>query len=281
VQQDDVAIGDRLWKQGWRQGAMFVDPHLSFGFNARNGDEVFAPQARKVKPKEQMVVISQDCDILAADEPFVEALICRQDKASFCAKVERNSARFFVVDPPNCWLAVAYHRVQIAKSDLLALTPKPWPADTKRLERFVRWLARRYDRPAIPDQLVKAFQVPLAQALEVLDSASPTAGLAISRATTEWRVTLPSTEQPPFHVQLLLLLSVHTLSAEEANAIALAEERIRATIDPDVVRLHPIVRMVTEEELSLKEYRATCLLFLEPLTYRGEEVVGAPPLDRA
>jgi len=44
----------------------------------------------------------------------------------------------------------------------------------------VRWLARRYDRPALPDALVEAFQIPVNEALEALDDKEPEIGEAFS-----------------------------------------------------------------------------------------------------
>jgi hypothetical protein len=163
-----AALGQALLEAGWRQGAVFDAPSVYFAWNenpASGKDEATTMKARKKRSKEKLVLVTQDCDIKASaeEESYVEALVCvverRQD---FLHRIDRNSARWFVVDPGSGLVAQAKYRVQIAKEALTTLTPEVWPSTATRLDRFVQWLARRYDRPAIPDPIVEAFQRPLA-----------------------------------------------------------------------------------------------------------------------
>jgi hypothetical protein len=160
------------------------------------------------------------------------------------------------------------------------LTPERWPSSQDRFERFVRWLARRYDRPAIPDEMVKVFQEPVQKALEALDRDSPAVGAAFSRAIHEVRVNLPDHEDPPFDVQLVFLIKREGLTAEEVDSLFTAFDAIQAALDPTLVTLDPNPRIVTTEEISMAEYFATRPLFLEYLTYKGDEVEGERPLPR-
>ncbi len=64
-------------------------------------------------------------------------------------------------------------------------------------------------------------------------------------------------------------------------AIEAAEQAIRDALDPGVARLDGEVRQLDEEQLSVAEYFATRPLFLEYLTYRGDETEGAAPPPRA
>jgi len=71
------------------------------------------------------------------------------------------------------------------------------------------------------------------------------------------------------------------LTATADDAIDVVIERLRETLDPALVTLDADVRKLTDDQMSLTEFYATVPLFLEPLTYEGDEIVGAPPLPRA
>lgn len=283
--QDEQLLGDRLYSSGWKQGVIFTAPSAAFAHNTPppNGSSTtLSIEQRAVKAKERLVLVTQDCDITAKtdDEPYVEALICDTKSASFASKIDRNSARYFLIDPATRLVANARYRVVLDKRALVALTPEPWLSSQDRFERFVRWLARRYDRPAIPDEMVKVFQDPIQQALQALDQTSPAVGAAFSRAIHEMRVNLPEHEQPPFELQLVFLIKREGLTDEETDSLFTAFDAIQGELDPKLVTLDPNPRIVTTEEISMAEYFATRPLFLEYLTYKGEEVEGAKPLPR-
>ncbi|HUY75842.1 MAG TPA: hypothetical protein VMV29_03670, partial [Ktedonobacterales bacterium] len=237
---------------------------------------------RNVKAKERLILITQDCDIVAESslEPYIEVLICEIVNDKYAARVERNSARAFVIDPKTHLTAQARYRLTIAKEVLLGLTPEPWPGDAERFERFVRWLARRYDRPALPKSLVDNFQTPIERALEQLDQSAPEVSLAFSRAVHELRVNVPRHEQPPFEVQLTFLIKHDNLTNAELDALITVDSAIRAVIDTSVISLgEPVI--VTLEEIPAADYFASRPLFLEYHTYNGDEVQGAKPYPRA
>lgn len=185
-----------------------------------------------------------------------------------------------MIDPSARLTAKASYRLLIRKQDLAALTPAPWPSTAERFARFVRWLARRYDRPAIADELVAALD-PINRVLTRLDVDQPGLTAMLSEAIQDWRFSLPSREEPPFDVQLILILSGDTLSAEQATAIEIAVDEIRPALDPALVQLHPVAHIVSDDEFSLREARRSRPLFLESLTFRGDERVGALPTPRS
>lgn len=279
-------MGERLVAAGWRQGTLFTAPNAYFAhnhFDRAAGTNSLSLRNRLVKSSEKLVVASQACDIRAnvQDEPYVEALVCkRSEDKSFLAKVERNSARRFVVAPETGLVAWAFLRVHLAKDSFATLTPEPWPSTPQRLERFVRWLARRYDRPAIPDPLVDAVERPLVEAVAQIDAAAPAVAHAFSRAVHDVRMSLPPTETPPFEVALVFLTRSDALTEEEADAISWVFEAMKQGLDPALVSLSPDLRILSPDEMSLTEYWATRPLFLEYLTYQGEEVEGAEPPSR-
>ena len=245
-------------------------------------DGRFTYKGRTVGSKEQCIIVSQDCDIVASlnQEPYIEALICKVEKPQFASAIDRNSARYFLVDPSIGLVANARYRAHIAKAALATLAPRPWSSGTTRFDRFVRWLGRRYDRPALPTSLVESFQNPINRIMADFADDTPHLSTAFSRVVREIRVSQPSTDHPPFEVQMILLLEDDLLSEEEDQAIETAMSAIRNGLDPAQVHLDPIIRRATEDDLSIREYFATRPLFLEYLTYRGDEVDGAEPTGR-
>lgn len=278
------AVGDVLLRQGWMQGVLFKASSAYFVANVASdpgATELTTTHSRKVKSKETLVVVSQTCDISAREdvEPYVEALICSVQKQDFVDRLGPNSARWFLVDRPSRLVAVASRRVYIAKSAMLRFTPEPWPGTPEHLQHFVRWLARRYDRPALPDDIVAAFQNPLQSALRRLSETYPDIRAAFSRAVHEVRLKLPPSDTPPYSLQLILLLKSDGLTVEEADAIDTVMRVVRTQFDEGHVILPPEHR-ATAEELTLAAYQATVPVFLEHLTYAGDEVDGAEPLPR-
>ena len=69
------------------------------------------------------------------------------------------------------------------------------------------------------------------------------------------------------------------ISAEEAEALDRVEEVIRTVLDSEKVILESI-EQVADKDLLASEYLATRPLFLEYLTYQGDEVTGAEPPPR-
>lgn len=158
----------------WRQGVLFSAPQVSIVWNVFSNEDPpgITTKSRRPRSGEKFVIISQTCDIKAKkdDEPFIEALLCTKEKnGSYLARIDRNSARKFVISPDAGLIAEAKYRVLLDKDVLGVLIPEIWPGTTERYGRFVRWLARRFDRPALPDKMVETFQVPIEQILKQID----------------------------------------------------------------------------------------------------------------
>ncbi len=279
-------LGESLLDRGWRQGALFSAPSACFTWNAlpaSGADVPITQQHRKTRSGEKFIVITQDCDISALEqqEPYVEALLCKIYKnREFLSKIGRNSARWFVINFDTGTVAESKYRLQFAKQVLSALTPEPWPGSPKRLEQFIRWLARRYDRPAIPDAIVKAFQEPVEDVLIRLDKEQPDVGAAFTRAVHEVRINTAASIEPPFGLQLVLLTKSDELDEQEIGAISIFKEAVKNSVDQNIIYLNPVVRVLSEEEISMAEYYATRPLFLEYHTYKGDEIEGAEPYGR-
>src|SRR4051812_39639428 len=126
----DDSLGGALIEAGWRQGSGSNAPSGCFGWNALSApdaEQATSVQTRRVRAKEKLVIVSQTCDIKArpSNEPYVEALICTTEKPSeYLDRIDRNSARAFVIDPATGLVAHAKYRLQLAKAVLQDLRPE-------------------------------------------------------------------------------------------------------------------------------------------------------------
>jgi hypothetical protein len=272
--------GQELYDAGWRQGALFW-AKVSVRVTHLNPDGTVEQRDRPLKESESLVLASQDCDIVSNAEPYVEALFCEKEKSrTFLAKINRRSARAFVIDLDAGLVAQAKYRVSLTKESLATLKPKPWPASADRRERFAEWLAHRYDRPALPNKLVVALQTPITDLFERMAGERPDLVEAFNRVARQIRINRPDTDEPPFNLELIVLLSAEELTREESVALELLGEAMLRCVDRSAVLLAPDVRLVTADEMSLREYQETVPLYLEYLTFGGDEIVGALPPGR-
>lgn len=274
----ELPIGERLLDTGWQQGTIFAAPTLSIVHQKLDEGGRVITKSRSSRNDERFVLVSQDCDIKSKDEPYVEAILCTVVNESFISRlIDAKSARWFAVDENSRLVAQAKYRILIDKEMLLTFVPEPWPSSPERHSRFVTWLGRRYDRPALADEMVEALQKPIERTLAQLSREQPDLLALFSQAVHEVRVTLPWTEQPPYAMHLVLMVRSTGVSAEQADAIEAIVEEMHASVDTSYIHLDTR-RLVTEDEISLRDYRATIPLFLDYLTYQGDEVERAEPL---
>lgn len=266
-----MTLGSKLIDAGWRQGSVFSLPGAVLLWNGANEPRV---ESMTLADDETLIVASQTCDIRHDQEPRLEALVCHLDPVS-AKTVLRNSARKFVVDSVSGLVASAQERLLIDKQILPSARPRN-SMSAQRMDDFTRWLARRFDRPALPDLLVTLFQRPLADRIARACRAHPGSAEVLSRAVREVRANVPDADTPPFAMHVLLLLP-ETLSAEELVTIDMIRAEVLAAFrnsqDIDLID----VDLVLEEELSVAEYFATRPLWFEDFTYKGMEVHGAQP----
>lgn len=278
----EVTRGE-LTKAGWRQGALFSLPTAHLVWNSLAGESaepgVATIDYAEVAADELLVVASQDCDLDArgATEPYVEVLVCRiTSSANILRAARRNSSRWFLIDGEHGLVAYAMDRLQIDKRVLRALTPQPWPSTDEHFTWYRRWLARRYDRPAIPDAVVNVFQRPVNARMDRLEKQQPDILAAFNAVVSELRISLPSSEVPPFHIDVLLLTECLKISEAEAHAVDHVTAELERALDPSEVIVEKW-QLLHPEEISLAQYFATRPLLYDYLTYQGEEVVGAEP----
>jgi len=280
----EVARGE-LIQAGWRQGSLFSLPTACLLWNSvdleSSDPNITTVDFSELDANDLLIVATQDCDLDArgSTEPFVEALVCRvTDDQNIRRAAMRNSSRWFLIDEQRNLVAYAMDRLQIDKRVLRQCDPQPWSGSHEHFTRFRRWLARRYDRPAIPDEIVKVFQGPLNSQLNRIEKKNKPILDAFSSVVSEMRIHLPPGEEPPFQIELLLVTERLEISASEAQAVDEVMEQIGRCFDRTQV-IFKGHRLLHPEEISVAEYFATRPLLHDYLTYLGEELVGAPPLS--
>jgi hypothetical protein len=193
----EAGLGEELIRRGWDQGSLLsaasactawlarapgdsVRTAMSAAESATGPEDVWILQTAPLDENDQLVIVSQPCDITRSpeQEPWVEALRAywTQDR-SIIGEAGRNSIRRFLLqrrrraDGTEEGLIVdATARVRIDKAALLSVTPV-WgfaENDTLRPRLFRKWLGERFHRPAVDDRLVQAVQQPVAKAVAKL-----------------------------------------------------------------------------------------------------------------
>jgi hypothetical protein len=174
---------------------------------------------------------TQTCDLKKhlSEEPTVECL-----RAFWTAKpvilipAGRNSVRHFLLRERvvgadrQGLIAEAASKVLVDKRSLLLFAPEAGCDSPERESRFRRWLGRRYDRPAIPDALVRAIQKPIVEALR--SSSEDARVWALLRGVREVLFEANGSG-PPFRAQFLFiredgLTGVTPISDADAEELA-------------------------------------------------------------
>lgn len=128
-------------------------------------------------PGDRLIVITHSCDLLndSADEPFVECMITKPERElppQATALANPRQFGFLAYHKPTkkeqAFTVRAATRCSIPKEAFSNLAPdKEWTVhlphepegSSEEAQRFARWLARRYDRVALPDELVRRIKV--------------------------------------------------------------------------------------------------------------------------
>ncbi len=228
-------VGEELIRRGWTQGSLIDTadcPEASLSWNRQpKQDEVLADQTpdqaedgapsgrweinrTPVKAHDYLVVVSHPCDIIKPDdkEPFVEAIPAHwTSDPDAISNARPNSIRHFILRRregargQECLIADSALKLSLRKATLLGLTPQEGipTSDVLQTRQFRMWLAKRYDRPALPDNMVLAIQKPIIEAFKKLPrSDKKRQALDGIREILFWA----STKQPPFEIVIWFLL---------------------------------------------------------------------------
>ena len=282
----DRDIGEDLNRLGWDQGCLM--PTVGHTFFVLDADGAWQPDTSPPSAQgEQLIVVSQACDIVARSEPFIEAMPCsweRKGSSKYNGARLGNSGRYFSVrkeqddqGQDGALVVDATRRVQVAKGSLFELSPI-LPVDQESLDvfskRFRAWLGGRYSRPALQPPVVKAVQKPIVDALTAL---GPTDELyEVPELVREVRMH-PVEGDPPYTVDLIVLVKDGIEPEDERIAgfrglleVALAES-------PEGSHLGRCDSL-RADQMYLSEYEETIKLPLDHHTLGGETIRGAEPV---
>ena len=261
-------VGRRLIESGCRQGALIDAPGQTLWLTrpAAQSDWSISDE---VVADAKLVVVSQDCDIFAGlkSEPRVEAITARWTSIPSEIHTARkgNSARLFLLQEGagKALVADARRRVCLDKASLVGVRFEPAFRDDRSRLRFADWVAGRYNRPAIANELVDAVQKPVVVAVEALVKKKD-ALLSILDRVAELRFAVPD-PKPSWTVQFFLMIDEgEELNVEEEAELAGWLEQVLVTSGGPIGTIAPLFR--TEKTISLHDYLNTTRLQLDHFT---------------
>jgi len=298
-------LGEALIQQGWDQGSLLTARPAQQSWLARrpvssddtteasgSGPELWETHQQVLAPGEHLVVSSQACDIARdpTKEPFVELLRASwTDDKQLINEAGRNSIRRFLLrrrtgddGVPEGLIADATSRIYVEKSSLLGLTPEPGldPSDQFVAHKFRRWLADRYNRPAVPDNLVAGVQKHVVEAVRKLKATDDLTELLTG---VDQILFFADVAQEPYEVELILMRNERqdvSLELDEEGAARIAgwlSEVIREGAMAKVVHWE----ILDSRTISLYDYVTAYPLPLDYYTLRGEpDAIAETPFVR-
>ena len=278
-------VGELLLSRGCRQGSLLkTAAHTSWLEHVTEDEPSALPKwTAKIEEEEnaQWVLVSQDCDINARPEvePRVEVVTARwsTDPREILQARKGNSSRLFLLSEENerALLADARRRAHLKKESLLAAGFATIFSTEPERMRFARWVAGRYDRPAIPDQIVNAVHKPIVKSLESVLKKREKEKPEIAKLK---KLLNEVVEEIRFHSSgasssmtidfLLIVDSTIELSAEEEAILSGWLEDVVVTKGGPVEAIRVTFFNVTN--LSVADYVATTRLMLDQ--YSPEDV---------
>jgi hypothetical protein len=292
-----AGLGRELVANGWRQGSLLPALPSLFHFHIDRPLTEAAQQAesqarveydRRVEAGEEprpvgqaiaalndgevLCVVSQICDIVADEEvePFVEVMPAyREPDGQKRSDADRNSARRFLLCPGRELIVDATRRFTVEKAVLTSYSPDNPPLSEIREGRLRRFLARRGGRPPLDDDVVRHVVVPIQKVLskhkKYRRALEPVRSLRIDHLEGP----------PPYTVRLTVLLG-RDVDSEEEGLLDDLVGAIDGWLRDGPAHLEEWCALL-EDDIALGAYRATDEIYLDPYTYRGEDVVGVEP----
>lgn len=258
-------VGPKLLESGCRQGAL-LDAPARMLWLARPSNESDWNTEEDTVANARLVVISQDCDIFAAvkAEPRIEAMAARwtSNASEIHTARKGNSARLFLLRERTGegLVADARLRVQLDKTALLGASFEPAFHDDRARTRFANWVAGRYNRPAVANELVEAVQKPIVSAVaDLVKRKAPLVGILDSVAELRFAA---APAQRPWTVHLVVMVDEgDDLNVEEEAELAGWLESVLVKPDGPIEAIAPLFR--TERNISLHDYLHTTKLQLD------------------
>ncbi len=300
----DNMLGEQLYHSGWHQGVLLLQFPYSVIYRS---DEPVSKIARKanrhqteqrdiqviadlpfrgigiasgiVRQGDYLVIVSQDCDLVRNlnEDPNIIAMRAFTTSNNDILKyADSNSTRYFLLDRNRGLVAESSFLVLIEKPVLKHFKPEPGVPDSATQERFARWVAHKFDRPAFEDDIVGAIIKPILDNFSQMQKASDLDLRAMDNVK-ELRLA-KVIGNPPFDVRLLFIIPEQGLP-DKGVALARLVSRMREWFNPLAARLvawdaHHLY------EITVGDYLDTQQIYLEHYTYRGQVIRGLLPPSR-
>lgn len=218
-----ASFGVRLLDNGLRQGAVFPAALLEAEQLAGWADFRSDPKLRKkaIKPKDLLVVTSQDCDIACrndAQDPCIELAVFSpiKPKNHHAGSQFANSVRVLQlsINDQDCE-AKARYTIRVPKEEVFNVLAGDYSAvfwlPAEQCRTLTLWRANRYQRAALPDRFNDAFFPIVEDALPAIELlASDPAGSGHSYIRSLYVYLENMNEEGSCEFSLLALLRADT-----------------------------------------------------------------------
>lgn len=295
----DENIGRALYEKGWDQGVLFSALSEAVNFDPDAPVSKLAKAASKTAPERKtasggiahgvaygprpkvnrLLLITQACDLVKqlSVEPNVFAMpVFATTNEKILEVAVRNSVRYFLVDAARNLVADASTCIVVEKPLLAKLTPEVGVKTSDERRRLAQWIARRFNRPAIPDPVVAAIVKPILTNLRAKQEAG-TLDEALLARVLEVRLRVLN-DALPYRFELLFIVEEGTVAqAEFELAPFLGEMRTwfsaaSAILETWYARSYG--------DISVADYLDYDQLDLVEYSYEGQLVVGLfPPAE--
>ena len=261
-------VGSRLIESDCHQGALVEAPARMLWLTRASDDQSWTTTEDTVEGA-QLVVVSQNCDICAPVKtvPHVEAIMARWTNNASWLHIARkgNSARLFLLqeNEGNGLIADARRRIHLDKTTLLGASFAETLHDDRSRMRFANWVAGRYNRPAIADELVNMVQKPIVSAVDELVAKNDSL-LRVFERVAEFRFAVDDTKKS-WTVHLVVMIDEDDeLGVEEEAELADWLDGVLVTHGGLITAVVPLFK--TERNISLQDYLRTIRLQLDHFT---------------
>jgi hypothetical protein len=300
----DEFLGKQLYDAGWKQGTLLPVLPWSVIYNVNDPITKIAKTAkqkmdnqtrRKLETtpieatslpyaiasdvsrlKDYLVLISQDCDIVKAPNQIPTIFAMRAfvtDNGQIRRAAASNSTQYFLLDEKQGLVVDATIIVPIEKPVLTNFTPQAGAPNDNIKRLFAKWVAHCFNRPAFPDEVVKAVIAPILNSLRMMQAENDP-DLEVLDLVKEVRIA-PLVGDTPYKVNMLFITSEEGLP-DKGVALARFVGRLQEWFDPEAASL---VAWDASHlyEISAGDYIDTQQIYLDHYTYDGNTIRGLIP----
>lgn len=292
----DENIGRELHGKGWDQGVLFPPLSEAINFDPAAPVSKLAKAAARTPPGHKaafggvahgvaygprpktkyFLLITQACDLVKplSVEPNVLAMpVFATTNEKILEVAARNSVRYFLVDAARDLIADALTCMVVEKPLLTKLTPEVGVATAEERRRLGQWVARRFNRPAIPDPMVEAIAKPILTNLRTKQQ-NGTLDEALLARVVEVRLCVLN-DTLPYRFQLLFIVDEADVAQAELDLAPLVGE-LRAWFSPASATLEGWYAR-SYGDISVADYLDYDQLDLVEYSYDGRLIVGLLP----